>query len=97
MDTQGQTNRRRHVRSRGESLNSDKRCVEPSTLEARMGQFRPTDNVCAMATHVTGYKQTSHHFGSARSFVLIWGLSYNTTFSKELWIFNLPLLDIAQP
>ena len=34
-----------------------------------------------------------HHtaLGSLWSFVLIWGLSYKTMFSKELWISSFPL------
>jgi hypothetical protein len=36
---------------------------------------------------------SSHHgmSGPCLSFDLIWGLSYNTTFSKELWISSFPL------
>jgi hypothetical protein len=46
--------------------------------------------------HSSGHRRNDYaHFGSSlASLVLISGLSYNTTFNKELWISSLPLYSI---
>jgi hypothetical protein len=58
--------------------------------DAVMVELAHSAILVALSTTVVG-AQSESSSALLASFVLSWGLSYKTTFNKELWISNFPL------